>query len=248
MTDLVTDAPLSAPERDALADFEGIIDRDRRTFVEVGNALAAIRQDKLYRERHQTFEAYCQERWDLGRSHACRLIDAASVVARLSPIGDVAEAVILPATESQARPLTTVELEDVGDVWAEVVERAEVTEDGPVITARHVQTVVDNWKAADEPYVPEGDAKTDDGEDAPDDGPVAHRMRNIDVDPDVEPADDAPPAPEPKGSIGQRKDRLWDFVSDETADLPAHELELYKDWLAELLADLEQRTREDGSG
>ena len=46
-------------------------------------------------------DAYCRERWDMGRNYANRQIAAAQVIENLVPIGT-----ILPATESQARPLT----------------------------------------------------------------------------------------------------------------------------------------------
>jgi hypothetical protein len=71
-------------------------------FVEVGNALATVRDDKLYRASYDTFEAYCKERWGLARNSAYRYIDAAEVAEVLSPIGDT---VPLPTTESQAREL-----------------------------------------------------------------------------------------------------------------------------------------------
>jgi hypothetical protein len=51
-----------------------------RTFLEVGAALAEIRDNRLYREQSGTFEAYCRERWRMGRRHAYQLIDAAVIV------------------------------------------------------------------------------------------------------------------------------------------------------------------------
>lgn len=150
--------PLTATERKELAHYEKTIDLKRKAFLEVGHALAAIRTMRLYRDSHDSFEAYCQERWDFGRQYAYRLMDAADVVKQIEhqadvvrdeakklprelPIGD-----ILPATESQARPLAKIAEEDVAPVWAEVINRAPRDDHGkPQITAKIVETVVDEW-------------------------------------------------------------------------------------------------------
>lgn len=50
-------------------------------FVAAGAALSAIRDAKLYRETHATFEGYCQERWGLSRPRAYQLIEATGVQA-----------------------------------------------------------------------------------------------------------------------------------------------------------------------
>jgi hypothetical protein len=59
LTDGADNLPLSATDEARLIDFERRIERGLTTFVEVGNLLAAIRQDRLYRQTHTTFEAYC---------------------------------------------------------------------------------------------------------------------------------------------------------------------------------------------
>ena len=48
---------------DRLAECEAVIERGQQTFIEVGQALMEIRDSRLYRETHATFEAYCNERW-----------------------------------------------------------------------------------------------------------------------------------------------------------------------------------------
>ena len=50
-------------EAEKLARHEQVIERGLATFVEVGEALSEIRDARLYRESHTTFEAYCRERW-----------------------------------------------------------------------------------------------------------------------------------------------------------------------------------------
>jgi hypothetical protein len=84
-----------------LSAHEVVIERGYKTFIEVGNALAAIRDGRLYRQHFATFEDYCKQRWSLSRSRAYRLIEGADVVDRMLPIGDK----IVPSTESQAREL-----------------------------------------------------------------------------------------------------------------------------------------------
>lgn len=43
-----------------------------------GEALATIRDERLYRLTHSTFEAYVTDRWGFSRATAYRMIDAAS--------------------------------------------------------------------------------------------------------------------------------------------------------------------------
>lgn len=95
--------PLDRNEADALADAEVIIEAGLATFVEVGDALSAIRDGRLYRLTHATFEDYCRERWGMARPTAYQLIQAAESV---SAIADIAPDAPRPATESQARALS----------------------------------------------------------------------------------------------------------------------------------------------
>jgi len=64
---------------------EQIIERGKDTFVEVGLALTEIRDKKLYRRDYDTFQAYCQERWDFTRRRADQLIKAADTVLKFAP-------------------------------------------------------------------------------------------------------------------------------------------------------------------
>ena len=85
-------------ERSHLAELEAVIERGQQTFIDVGNALMEIRDQRLYRATHATFEAYCKERWGWSRISAYRHIEAAEAVALL-PIGNK------PSSESVAREL-----------------------------------------------------------------------------------------------------------------------------------------------
>ncbi len=56
---------LSSDEKLTLNAYEEIIEKGLKTFIEVGNALFEIKNNKLYRESFTTFEAYCKDRWQL---------------------------------------------------------------------------------------------------------------------------------------------------------------------------------------
>lgn len=108
---------LAVAEADRLDELEAVVERGRRAFVEVGTALAEIRERRLYRATHSTFESYCRERWGFSRQHAYRAIDAAEVVGVLSPTGDI------PAAERVARELVPLKRdhEEMREAWAEAV-------------------------------------------------------------------------------------------------------------------------------
>jgi SAM-dependent methyltransferase len=128
-------AALLPVERDRLAELERVVEQGLQTFVDVGHALAEIRDARLYRATHATFEDYLRSRWDMSRPQGYRLIEAAEVVDLVSPIGDIAP----PANEAQARELVPL-LDDeraVVDVWRDL--RAEYGDD---ITAERVRRLV----------------------------------------------------------------------------------------------------------
>lgn len=113
-----------------LSELEAVIEHGLTTFVEVGEALLEIRESRLYRETHATFEAYCKDRWGWSIRHAERQMVAAQVAGIL---GDH-----MVASEGHARELTPLldQPEVLRDVWAGVIERAERDETpitGPVI-------------------------------------------------------------------------------------------------------------------
>lgn len=124
---------LSPAEVQSLAHYEQIIEQGRKTFVEVGQALVVIRDQRLYRQSYSTFEEYLERRWDMSRPQGYRMIEAAVVFENLSPIGD-----IVPVNEAQARPLAALPPEQQREAWQEAVE----TTPPSGITAKHVQATV----------------------------------------------------------------------------------------------------------
>ncbi len=104
-----------------LESLESVIKKYRQDFYSVGKALKEIRDDRCYHKlSFKTFENYVKIRWDMGRSHAYRLIEAFVVIDNLSPIGD-----ILPKNEAQARPLTKLNLLSQKKVWQDFLKTGE---------------------------------------------------------------------------------------------------------------------------
>ncbi|HYG34935.1 MAG TPA: hypothetical protein VEC99_09135 [Clostridia bacterium] len=132
--------PLSAVERRELKRLEKVVVEDMGQFIKVGLALAEIRDRKLYRETHRTFDAYCIERFDMRRAHAYRLITESSVVNELSPIGDIPK----PWNEAQARELAKAPKEKRVEVMK--LAAAKVG-DGP-LTAKAIQVAVHSLNGA----------------------------------------------------------------------------------------------------
>lgn len=112
---------------------EATIAQGLKSFIEVGNALQEIRDRKLYRNTHGTFEEYCREQWGLNRSYAYELIDAATVADNVRNSGHLLSSV------SQARPLMILSPDEQISAYQEAVETAP----NGRVTATHVAEVVD---------------------------------------------------------------------------------------------------------
>jgi hypothetical protein len=79
-----------------------------------------IRDERLYREHHGTFEEYCQKRWQMARSRAYQLIEGAKTVKVLSTMVDK------PESERVVRPLAGLEPAEQREVWKSATEKAPV--------------------------------------------------------------------------------------------------------------------------
>lgn len=100
-------------EKSALLECESVIAKGLETFVDVGTALARIRDEKLYKQGdtpYHSFQLYCKERWGFTRSFADYQIEAAAVVNQLTTI--VVKRESLPSTESQARAIAPLVKKD----------------------------------------------------------------------------------------------------------------------------------------
>jgi hypothetical protein len=125
--------PLNEAEQNRLRRYEAVIKKGLGTFIAVGNALVAIRDEKLYRATHKTFEMYLNQKWQLQKRHAYRLIAAAQVVENLQQ--DFTKP--LPTSESVARPLAQYTSEQQREIWRAVIERT----NGKGITSKLVEQV-----------------------------------------------------------------------------------------------------------
>jgi hypothetical protein len=119
----------------SLKDVESYIAPRLRGFIEVGFALIAVRERRLYLQAgFDSFELYCRERWQLEDRHARHMVDAAQV-AHITDRATEGTDVPLVANEAQARELAPLlgRPDELGEVWRKVAERA--AESGSRITA-----------------------------------------------------------------------------------------------------------------
>ncbi|WP_319575660.1 DNA methylase [uncultured Desulfobacter sp.] len=119
-----------------LLELETLIGHNQESFYKIGQALKEIRDNRLYTQAlFESFEAYTRERWDMGKSHAYRLIKFYEVIYNLSPIGDR-----LPANESQARPLTQLDSIEQRRIWKAIINS------GMELTARNIKKFIESQK------------------------------------------------------------------------------------------------------
>ena len=118
-----------------LQTLERVIERGLQTFREVGDALAKIDADELWKPEYPDFPTYLRERWGWSYVHGWRLITAAGIVSELLPIGNV-----FPQCESQVRHLARLETAALRQqAWARAVEIA----DGKQPTQADVEEAVE---------------------------------------------------------------------------------------------------------
>ncbi|MEH2003209.1 MAG: hypothetical protein V7L00_31555 [Nostoc sp.] len=123
--------------------------RVERAFFEAGKALAELRDRRLYRSTHKTFEEYCKDRFSYTHRHVNYLIAGSSIVDNIimrtnSSLQEKADEMgtnssqILPTSEVQVRPLAKLEPQQQPEAWQQAVEQAE----GKVPSGRIVKDVV----------------------------------------------------------------------------------------------------------
>jgi hypothetical protein len=128
---------LSAEEKAERDNLENTV---QQAFFVAGQALKLLRNKRLYRETHSTFESYVRDRFDFTKRAAYYLIDAYEVVNNLKSEQFVHsnKGTILPTKESQCRPLAKLSPERQREVWRNAVERSE----GKVPSARIVKEMI----------------------------------------------------------------------------------------------------------
>lgn len=116
-------ATLNDHETQRLEHCEAVIRRGLNTYVTVGLAIMEIREQRLYRATHQSFEAYARDRLECSREHAYRLIRAAAVALQLRE--HTTEGCPEPVREGHVRPLAALDsAEQQAEAWNRAVEAA----------------------------------------------------------------------------------------------------------------------------
>ena len=110
----------SLRESQRLEELEKTIARGQKTFVEVGRALAEIRDLRLYKREYGGFAEYCEKKWGWSKPYCTQLITAAAVVESLP-----ADKVVAIATESQARELAKIQPAQRAGVVQAIVDAGE---------------------------------------------------------------------------------------------------------------------------
>ncbi|MHC5778780.1 hypothetical protein [Nostoc sp.] len=123
--------------------------RVERAVFEAGKALAELRDRRLYRSTHSTFEEYCKDRFSYTHRHVNYLIAGSLIVDNIKMGTNSSQnesqdemgtnsSQILPTSEVQVRPLAKLEPQQQPEAWQQAVEQAE----GKVPSGRIVKDVV----------------------------------------------------------------------------------------------------------
>ena len=125
---------LSQGEQADLYACEEVIASGWQSFVQVGLALARIRDLGLYRTEFESFPAYCRAKWQYGRRYVNRLISAAQAFTHLGTISSLQK----PEHETQVRPLVGLTPDQAQRAWEHAAQKAGARK----ITERMVKSAV----------------------------------------------------------------------------------------------------------
>ena len=145
------DTPVAAAEVVEELTEEELVDRHRlelkveRAFREADLALDQLRNRRLYRSTHRSWDAYCKDRFGYGRDSADLRILAAAAVEEIEQV-PTNRRQILPATLEQVRHLTKLTPNEQREVWQQAVEQA-----GGIPSGQIVKSIVERLK---EKYIP----------------------------------------------------------------------------------------------
>ena len=126
----------SLRESQRLQELEKLIAKGQKTFVEVGLALAEIRDLRLYKREYSGFEEYCRKKWGWTKQHAYRLIEAAPVAKSNLQVTTQNAAIELARIESTQRDGVVQAIVDEGKpVTAKEIKRRLPPPPGQVLDA-----------------------------------------------------------------------------------------------------------------
>ncbi|MEH1835527.1 MAG: hypothetical protein V7L29_26605 [Nostoc sp.] len=118
-----------------------------RAFFEAGKALTELRDRRLYRSTHGTFEEYCRDRFGYSRRQPYLLMEAAVIFDNLLENCDRNDH-ILPTNEWQIRPLSKLDPDIQPEAWEQAVESAKGKVPSHRIVKDVVQRIMERTKVA----------------------------------------------------------------------------------------------------
>lgn len=128
--------PLTEQERGEL---ELLKNNVNKGFYVIGASLGRIRNKRLFREKYDTFEEFCQNEFGHSRQYVNYLISGAEITEDLKTAANPNNKFItIPTSETQVRPLANLAKEERINCWNIAVERSK----GKVPTAKIVKQVV----------------------------------------------------------------------------------------------------------
>lgn len=116
--------PLTSEELASLRANERIIEKGLETFIDVGTAMATIRDGGLFRATHKSFEEYVKDKWDYTRQRAYQLISASDFHTKLASRNSKMSRI---TSERATRALMTVPNDRLADVLDAVLAEGEPT-------------------------------------------------------------------------------------------------------------------------
>jgi protein gp37 len=141
--------PLTPDERDDFTRLDKLVRGFARGLIPAAEALYQIRNRRLYRARHATFEDYCQEVHGMSRGYANRLIRAGKIRAEMVPIV-TKMGLPEPSNEAQIRELARLKTtEEQVAVYQEAVAAARDSEGKVNLTAKTIAEVIDQRRTAE---------------------------------------------------------------------------------------------------
>jgi hypothetical protein len=144
MNDSIT--VLSETEDARLARNETRISQGLASFVEVGEALSDIRDARLYRATHGTFESYCQQRWKFTRNTAYLLMReseaAQSVSGLLQPNREQARELARVEPARREEVIRAADIATGGKITAAAIKQAAAPAKEIVVTVEPTMTVL----------------------------------------------------------------------------------------------------------
>jgi hypothetical protein len=141
-------APLGPIEQRELQTCEVIIQRHRQGFLATARALHTIWEKRLWRETHSSFESYCRQKWDLGKSQAYRYLEGyklAEGTPNAEGLNGAAMRVLACAAPAQRQELIDMARKKVqtamAPLFAGSIQEAPADEDVS-LTAADLETVI----------------------------------------------------------------------------------------------------------